>query len=504
VDQRFAELFVGGPQAHGVWDPETGDAKTLKEPASVKDYEAHLSGAMGLGLCPVNTEGTCRFAAIDIDVDTIDHVQLHQRITVRKMPLHVCRSKSGGAHLYLFMKEPMKSNTVISVLKRWAGVLGYPSSEVFPKQARASKQNLGNWLNLPYFDEARTVRYCVALRDGVVRALSLDEFLSSITYWDGKDQSEKIKEDAAEGDLIQIGQMPPCLAALTQEGLPAGHRNQGMFNFAVFYRKSSPNGWEDKVSQHNQNYVQPPLSYREVQTVIKSVGNRTYQYVCDQEPICSRCDRKTCLTLPFGVGNEPWKDDIAYTELLISHCRKIKTDPPRWIVEVNGHDIELSTDQLMNFQLFQKRVYERFSVLGPPRKKEYWDKTLIELAERTTEIEAPKDASEQGMMLDKVLDFLALHERAKDREDLLKGIPVEYKNAIAFRVSDLQKYMHSQRIMNAPNEVLYQLLYSEGCRSTSMRVSGKVVSVWLFPKEKLNLQTDEFVPPNLDNTVNEI
>ena len=72
-------------------------------------YAEHLAGKLGLGLVPVRRDGTCRFAAIDIDIDSIDHPALLQKVLARKLPLTVCRSKSGGAHLYLFMKEPGQS-----------------------------------------------------------------------------------------------------------------------------------------------------------------------------------------------------------------------------------------------------------------------------------------------------------------------------------------------------------------------------------------------------------
>jgi hypothetical protein len=136
--------------------------------------------------------------------------------------------------------------------------------------------------------------------------------------------------------------MPPCLAALTKEGLPEGQRNSGLFNFAVFFRKSSPNGWEDRVVEHNQKFVNPPLPNTEVQQIIRSVGKTKYQYLCSQEPICSRCDRSACLRLPFGVGHMPWKEPGAFDEFQPTHLRKFLMSPQRYILEVNGHDLDLS------------------------------------------------------------------------------------------------------------------------------------------------------------------
>ena len=129
--ERFMRLFSGSENSHGFWDDVRG-AKTIREPASVEDYELHLAGRDGLGIVPVNQKGLCTFGAIDIDIDTINHKNLQQRVSQNELPLIVCRSKSGGAHLYVFLKSPgLDAAKVISSLKKWAALLGYGKSEIF-------------------------------------------------------------------------------------------------------------------------------------------------------------------------------------------------------------------------------------------------------------------------------------------------------------------------------------------------------------------------------------
>lgn len=493
--RKFMQLYVGGTHAHGVWDPETGDCRTERSSASVEDYAAHLDGVRGLGLVPISLDGTCRFGAIDIDDDAIDHAALFKRVSERKFPLTVCRSKSGGAHLYVFMREPIKASALIVALKKWAGALGYGKSEIFPKQAKVSTSNIGNWINLSYFSSDRTVRYAV----GPNGAMTITEFVEGVAYWDGT----TIGDTSVSTEAIKTDQMPPCLVKLTNEGLTEGQRDSGLFNFAVFFRKSTPNGWEDLVVRHNQAYISPPLPNKDVQKIIKSVGQRKYQYTCSQEPICSRCDRPACLRVPFGVGHEPWKGDTDYAELQLGNSRKILTDPPKYLVEVNGKEVSLETDQLLNFSAFRKRVFELTSQLLWPMKADRWDQMLIDLMSRTKEVEAPADASEAGMIFDKVLDFLAFFERSNDREDLLRGLPVLVDDNIAFRIADLQKYLKSQFVKTS-NETIYQLLHQQDCRYGSLRIKGKVVTVWLFPKKLMNLMTEDFSPSKIPVEDNEL
>jgi hypothetical protein len=469
---------------------------TTLSPATEDDYKKHLDGVLGLGIVPVNEEGKCYFGAIDIDIDTIDHKDLYARVLARNLPLSVCRSKSGGAHLYVFFRDPHPASSVQTLLKKWAGLLGFPSkTEIFPKQTKSTPNNIGNWINLPYFNGENTVRYSVNDRGSI----DIGEFLSSVRYFTGE---EKIDENVKE-NLIQIEDMPPCLRTLTREGLPPGTRNVGLFSYGVFYRKSSPNGWADKLRYHNQNYVSPPLGSREVEALIKSIGDRQYQYKCDEEPLCSHCDRKTCLTLPYGIGNKPWEDDNNFDEIVVGNLRKILTDPPTYILEVNSIDLHLSSDQLRGYDKLRKRVFEIHDAVIRPMKQAQWEQKLRELLASKIEIQAPDDASEYGAISAKIDDFLCLSERTKSRDDLLRGMPIVEKEKILFQVSYLQKYLASQKVI-IDNKDLFSILHRRQCNYDMIKIKGKVVRAWSIPTKLVNRQEEEFSDAVFDHEESEI
>jgi hypothetical protein len=91
------------------------------------------------------------FGAIDIDEYPIDLGALANRLDELSLPLIVCNSKSGGAHVYVFFERPQDPADVIDVLKTIAGAIGYPGVEVFPKQAKRPSGGYGNYINLPFF-----------------------------------------------------------------------------------------------------------------------------------------------------------------------------------------------------------------------------------------------------------------------------------------------------------------------------------------------------------------
>ena len=90
------------------------------------------------------------------------------------LPLVVCRSKSGGAHVFLFTTDQVSAERMRDKLTEIKTLLGYGGLEVFPKQIQLKSQDdTGNFLNLPYFNGDNTTRYAFK-EDGT--AANLEEF----------------------------------------------------------------------------------------------------------------------------------------------------------------------------------------------------------------------------------------------------------------------------------------------------------------------------------------
>ena len=80
-------------------------AKALikREEVTDKLWQEHIEGKEpALGIIPINENNECRWGCIDIDVYNVDHLVLMRNIKGLSFPLVTFRSKSGGAHLFLF------------------------------------------------------------------------------------------------------------------------------------------------------------------------------------------------------------------------------------------------------------------------------------------------------------------------------------------------------------------------------------------------------------------
>ena len=178
VITAFKNLYSGYGKAHGKFEikgPEPltgkvqGKATTIHTRAPEQAWGDHLAGTRaGLGSIPLLDDGmSAQWAAIDIDVNDIDHTSLEKKVEDLGLPLIICRSKSGGAHCYLFLERPCPARDVVDALSNWSAALGYPGVEIFPKQTKrerdpqTGKPRPGNWINLPYFGGDATERYCV-------------------------------------------------------------------------------------------------------------------------------------------------------------------------------------------------------------------------------------------------------------------------------------------------------------------------------------------------------
>ena len=109
--KKFKEIFSGLTIAYGQYqkgDRGTngklkGKAFIVRKNVTDKLWEDHLAGnPPALGIIPIREDNNCKWGCIDIDVYNLKHHTLVQTIRELKLPLIVCRSKSGGAHIFLF------------------------------------------------------------------------------------------------------------------------------------------------------------------------------------------------------------------------------------------------------------------------------------------------------------------------------------------------------------------------------------------------------------------
>ncbi len=307
--ERLLAAYVGSDAAYGETTVGRIGRKGKAEANSfvrrgkmtVQQVQDHIDGKQGIGAIPINSENMCMFGALDIDVYDLDHAGLQKKIQQLKLPLFHCRTKSGGAHLYLFLDTWHPASLVREYLMEMSIALGFSGCEIFPKQDSilVERGDLGNFINMPYFDADQTTRYCFS-RKG--EAMDLEEFLAAVE----KGRVSRIELDALDltGSKEHFTDGPPCLRILVATGTVGDMRNNTLLQMGVYAKMKYPDTWEKVVEDYNRKFMSPNLEAKEVLGIIKQLQKKDYFYTCNVEPFCSVCDKDVCRTKKYGVGGD--------------------------------------------------------------------------------------------------------------------------------------------------------------------------------------------------------
>jgi hypothetical protein len=445
--ERFKEVFAGLQTAYGqtkITDELSENGKheaksfTKKEPVTDLLWQKHLNGdEPALGIVPIREDNRCKWGCIDIDTYPFDHKDFIKKIRDKNIPMILFRSKSGGAHVFLFAKEFVAASLMRERLKKIASTLGYAKAEIFPKQdyIRADRGDTGSFLNVPYHGNNKSVRFAF---DDNGEALKIEEFFKLYDKYSLTEKelvNLKISETDNTDDFLKGA--PPCLQTILKDGMPEGGRNDMMYNIGVYLKKRFPNEWEAKMYIYNEKYMKPPLKHTEMTKSIESVGKKDYLYKCKQDPIVSFCNSKVCSKREFGVG-----DNVPPPE--ITGISKYPSDPPLYFVNIDGLSVEVDDITLHDPEKFSVACMNQISKPMLPLGKIIWRKQLVKLFEKLQMLDAPDSSKIDVQIKDLLADFIN-KAPGKKIDDLKRGLPFTEDGITYFKFKDFWKYIQRSK-----------------------------------------------------------
>ena len=494
--KRYLALFRGNSRSYGVWDPrkpKNTAMQTIKEEFGYAQVLNHLEGRMGLGVVPIRDDGLSWWGAIDVDnhgqSHDLDLVTIEAKVRAEGFPLVVCRSKSGGAHLYLFGREPLRADMLKTVLTRWMSDLQIEGSDcVFPKQVKlaldsSGNKPLGNWINLPYFNAMETERY--AIDHG--KKSPFDLFLTNA-------ENMAVTQEQLEDYFgSEHSDAPPCIRRALKEGIGEGSRNEALFHITIYNRKRNPEGAREMSHSMQGDLFDSPLPFSEADRTIRSAAKKSYGYLCKKEPWKGWCDKDACRKSKYGISESEYETLLADTKLpLFSDLTKyLNTEPVMWELKMNGVPITMTTEELVDYKQLRIRAMEKLHVVLPSKIKpaQWTDEILAELMLSVQIEEAPLESSPMGILslrLDEFLrkaDLTSSGEDQKDRDGLLRGMPVvqmyKAEKVIMFRSIDYEDYLKRTKTDIPRNKSLWHRANREmGVKFDRIRVKNQVISIW--------------------------
>ena len=305
----FFKLFEGDPNQYitstllGVEDKrgkKEARYKTISEPVTSDIWKDHLEGKIKIGIRPENGD-LCKWGCIDVDPENYKDYTEKKYVNILKeysLPLVPVKSKSGGLHLFLFLKDWSPIKDVQKILHDWNDEFFF-SKEVFP--------GLNKAVTMPYFNAARTMEHAFDHSNTPLMANAFIEFAKENLHT--VESLKKLNvEDYLPEDLWD--QYPPCVQNMVQNQWHSDGRNEALFQVGVLEQKKADGklgvkDLRDVILKRNKELFPVPLPENEVvATVIKSLQRKDYQYKCPPKNgrFAGICDKEKCKRRKLGVG----------------------------------------------------------------------------------------------------------------------------------------------------------------------------------------------------------
>jgi hypothetical protein len=482
----FSRLFSGNTEAYGIHEykytdkkeKEKGKSYTKVEPIMDKLYENHLNGEQGLGVIPINGS-SCRFSVLDVDIYNKDLSHITSIIYKHDFPLFPFRTKSGGLHLYLFYQEPIRAIKAINFMNSFRTILGLDrKTEVFPKQASLKSGQVGNWINLPYFNYENTKQYMIGPDE---EPYLLETAMQVIM---NKLQTEETLIETLSN--VPLNDAPPCLQTIYLLE-STDYRNNYLFSLAGYFKAKHGDDFEFKVSEAN-SMLQEPLPINELsKTVISAHKKKDYSYKCNEDPICALCDKAICKTRTFGIGGDE-VSQLSYEDLI-----QYKTDPPYYEWMVNGKSLKFYSElDIIMQQKFRTLCFRELHILPHRIKDVNWTKIINRALENVIvkTISVEDDISPGTLFKEYLTEFLEKRILAKTKEQIM--IDRVYKDnesmCYVFRPKNLIKFLTIQKQFRYYGVIQMQAKLKElGGMPKRYYVNNRLgaLRVWILPFDGL-------------------
>jgi hypothetical protein len=514
---KFINIFEGLERAYGQFKKNDKKLSVKVEgrpwiehkPLTKQLWENHLNGVGNrLGVFPLKDNGTCKWGAIDIDVNNYDYENLLNKIRELKLPLIMFRSKSGRAHVYMFMKEFTSAEEVQVVMKKFAGKLGLADilDRVYPMQTSLADKKDGSWLNMPYFnhEEGSTYAYTDEFEDA-----SIDQFFELYDQYVQTDLTEFLQEEIEEprkkSKPVKEKKLEdfflPCTKnclKLNQNKIPKENRNDYLLHMYTWAMRAidgvnkieaySKMDAKDLLKYFNKEYMTHPLEEKEIDNTILKSTDREYKYLCKRPQIKKYCDASACVRHACGIDPKQ-AAELIEAEQAVGNITEYTSKPPTFYESVDVKSrtgegftrikVEMSGSELIDKQKWVNKLTDAGHFPHPSVLKmksiEFTAFQYARLEKRVYE-EAEEEASDDHEFKMIVYDFIRKATVSFNQGDLLDGgCYVTKEGRLHFKLTRLMEYLKSQKNNVSQKKVCFKLRHIMKAEHLSGKVFNKAL-----------------------------
>jgi len=451
------------------WTP--GGVRWNWGPTTEGTWVEHLTGTRLIGQGVLCDDNRCWYACLDIDDYDIDYTIEMAKIKASGLPLIVFRTKSGGLRVVIFFSEPIDAELIIPRMRKLAASLGYANCEIFPKQTKLDVEHgdCPSWIYMPYGGTAGMFPEQGAMNE-MGNLLMLDEAvslcmnnrLSQQQFLDlfkaeenaksnGKANGRRhpkgawVQEDSYELNVNTIFHDGPCCLWTISHDKNRDFQNNFLLNVSTFLKRKYPENWDKCLEWVNYNVLQPVGDRDKLNEIIKRGKTHTYEYMCQQEPICSHCNPHACRRMPFGVGDSG-SGGVDFYELGITI---INRDPQIFILNIGDNRVMMDAEELLNQQRFKVKCLASGAPFPHSLKREEWENVVRRAIDNATVVEPPTLMRTHAQEIEILTTWFGIYVPGCVRRvgvPYLNGGAGRLDDAIRVRIEERRFYFKWQRL----------------------------------------------------------
>ena len=374
--QFIKVTLTGGQDERG---KREADYLTIHEPVTADLWQDHLEGKYVIGLRP-ERDDKIKWGCIDVDPQSYKDYSSKKYIDIIKnnnLPLIPVRSKSGGLHIFLFLKDWENKVDVLKILNKWNNDY-FMANEVFP---------MNKALGMPYFNAKMTTEFAYN-NDGT--PIMLEAFIELAQL--KRVSLEQIKNFKATNYEPESSwkDYPPCVQKMIQEKWSGNHRNDFLFNVLVLECKKDENLSISELTEiakkRNTEIFTIPLPEKEIVTIAKSVKKGGYFYKCPPKlnAITPICNKDLCKNRSLGIFQEAPAiidefEDVMFIRDIKESFYQFKYQGEKIMVKPEDLASELNfKKKLLNYKILWKTLPKRKNII-------VWDLFLDGLVKKAEE-----------------------------------------------------------------------------------------------------------------------
>jgi hypothetical protein len=249
----FRSYFSGLTNVYGTYDPGNGRSWQAKKPVTNETMLAHLQGKRPYGVYLLVGDRTRAIVADFDDADAVPAVEFINRAKHYRLSAYLETSKSKGFHVWIFFPEDgVKASKARMVVKSILEEIGYPDTEIFPKQDSLDpKASFGNFVNAPLFGALVPKKKTVFVDPNTlvpyqdqwvflesverVQESTLDEVIEINELSSQQIAPRQAKSDSTKDEWKRTS-FPPCARKMLCDGV-SRYQRVSCFRLAVHFKR---------------------------------------------------------------------------------------------------------------------------------------------------------------------------------------------------------------------------------------------------------------------------